>query len=338
MPQLTLDYSRAQQLAILRECRLGDPRKKNDRKPIAKLLLRTLDDRIGKAGRWSLLMVDLAAEADVAPPTAYKWCAWLNAHGFIGFDELPDGRREFWICWNALWATTPEGRAATKKQATPVLQNRTTLYDVEPDSTTENRVLCGRAHIRISAHSAPTERTTSPPTPSIAPDRSVIVERVREAGVSQCAEAVAAALANGLTLDDLAAILDDWAAHRRADQYAKPAGRLYHHLTSPSTVGAGRFKWPQPDRPRGPYTPGPVVRDPTAETDAREAAEAAHEARRKALDKLHGATLAGLSDDDCLALLAHRPRLLDRYRGRDDPVTRFALLEALDANQTPTPT
>ncbi len=234
--QLDLEFTRGDQLGILRAARLGDPRKSNDRKPLAKLLLRTLDDRIGRNKRWAMTVDELAEEADMSRSAAYQWLGWLNEAGIIGFDSLPDGRREFWICWSTLWQFTPEGRTSESRRANPpggssvhnMDQRSTTRTDGPPHGPPVHVVDCSYKEERpLSAHSAPT------PSPSSSADGLSEVSReeammmVNAAGVKQFGHVVETALANGMTTQQIAAVVAHFQAH--PDKW--PPEILFERLT-----------------------------------------------------------------------------------------------------------
>lgn len=219
--QLNLEFTRGEQLSILREIRLGDPRKSNDRKPFAKLLLRALDDRIGRSKRWAMTVDELAEEAEMSRSATYQWLGWLNEAGLIGFDSLPDGRREFWICWSNLWQMTPAGRAAERAEqaavsppgglASPphgpavhqVDQQSTTWTGGPPHGLLVHNVDCSYKEERpISAHSAP----PSSSTPS-GDRRREVTMMVKTAGVGLFGPAVETAIAHGMGLEQIAAVV-----------------------------------------------------------------------------------------------------------------------------------
>lgn len=230
--QLAIDFTRSEQLALLRDCRLGDPRKRNDRKPLAKLLLRSLDDRIGRNKRWAITVEELGEESEMSRSAVYKWLGWLSAAELIGFDELPDGRREFWICWSNVWAMTPAGRAAEREARDAVSPPRgPRVHIVDHESTMWNgspqcgmvvhNVDCSYKEERpLSAQLAP----SSPPPP-----REELVTMVRTAGVNLAEETIATATANGLSSDQIAAVV----AHYQAFPGRWNPGILYERLTRP---------------------------------------------------------------------------------------------------------
>lgn len=194
--QLAIDFTRSEQLGLLRDCRLGDPRKRNDRKPLAKLLLRSLDDRIGRNKRWAITVEELGEESEMSRSAVYKWLGWLSAAELIGFDELPDGRREFWICWSNVWAMTPAGRAAEREARDAVSP---------PRGPRVHNVDCSYKEER--PQSAPLAPTPSPPP------REELVTMVRTAGVNLADETVADAIANGMTPEQVAAVVEHYQAH-----------------------------------------------------------------------------------------------------------------------------
>lgn len=214
--QLAIDFTRSEQLGLLRDCRLGDPRKRNDRKPLAKLLLRSLDDRIGRNKRWAITVEELGEESEMSRSAVYKWLGWLSAAELIGFDELPDGRREFWICWSNVWAMTPAGRAAEREARDAVSPPRgPRVHNVDHESTMWNdSPQCGMVVHNVDCSYKEERPQSAPlaPTPS-PPPREELVTMVRTAGVNLADETVADAIANGMTLEQVAAVVGHYQAH-----------------------------------------------------------------------------------------------------------------------------
>lgn len=220
--QLTLE--RGQQLRILRTCKLGTRR--NDRKLIAKAMLRAIDDHIGhRNGRWTFDLQELYDEIDVARTTGYDWFNWLIDQGFIGCDRLRDGRREVWICWGTLWECTPEGRVEAAREARdnppagpPVRHADDSVRQADRQSATRTASPPGGLHIRNSAPlSAPSSAPSSPssaPADDDAKTKTTATERLIDLGVAKAEEAVERSL--GLrSADETLATIEHFAAEFR---------------------------------------------------------------------------------------------------------------------------
>jgi hypothetical protein len=355
--QLELDFTRAQQLAILRDCRLGG-------RPLAKLLLERLDDHIGRNRSWSLRIDELAEEAEISRSAAYKWLKWLHDEGLIGCDELPDGRRTFWICWGALWERTPEGQQQAERTAGPSPPGGPSVHHVDCQSTTWTVSPPGGLSVHhvdcqsttwtaykeerpLSAPlSAPSAPPSAPPSAAAEPASSEadLVAAVAAAGVHAAAEAVQQALRNGLAPAAIRELLAEYAVRR--ERYQNPEGWLYWRLTTPSAVHLAADQWPRPDHPawRGRQEAATAVaaRSAAAVADAAERQRLAE--RRQARERqlaACGAEIDQLTPPERADLVRDKGTWLVREvlrcgpRWRDVPLVRDALVEAFAARAGP---
>ncbi len=94
--QKELDFptKRGERLKLLRQCRVGDA--------LEKLLLRTLDDRIGDGKTWRMGIAELAGEMEVSPATVYRKLASLEAKELLVAEERASGLYEFQVIFSNL--------------------------------------------------------------------------------------------------------------------------------------------------------------------------------------------------------------------------------------------
>lgn len=243
--QQTINFTRSNQLALkakLRKHRLGKH---------GKSLFLLLDDHIGPNISWVLTYEELAEEAEISVNTVRMAIDALCELGVIWFEKVTDHYHErrlrFYITWANIeemveerMPTTPDIVAASKSPHCGAnihaMEDSSTPWSNPPHGATilhavEDSIY--RKNGRINVHSNGT-----PPTPSSAvsqtlpslPDRRTeVVVKVRDAGVAQFGLAVLKAQAEGMTLDQIEAVVD----HFNANPGRWPAEVLYERVTRP---------------------------------------------------------------------------------------------------------
>lgn len=231
---------RGQQLKMLRNVRLGCLK--------LRALLRELDDRIpnhteARPETFALSMATLVDELEISRSEAYELCDRLRDLGVLAWDDLANGKREFWICWGTLSEFAHPDPA--QRPETPSLQQfrqrRKPIRSKASNDGDQEPAIPHRRNTINSApaedHSAPAELESSPAEDHSAPaelhirniatlsqsspsskgtpsadgggdrdgfDREAVTKLVRKAGVARAAEKVRQALAAGMSLRQIA--------------------------------------------------------------------------------------------------------------------------------------
>lgn len=224
--QMELTIDREQQLALKRRVRLGST--------TAKAMLFVLDDHIGKRNAdWALTYEELAAEIEVSTSTAYRVARELEQLGVI--DRKTEGKRvRFSIRWGTLWALDEQqnGPQAILTDANPIRTGENAIRtNAKTFRTHENAIRTSENHTTYESaiNSAPSAPSSAQGAVAEAPPELVVM--VVECGVGRAGEAVAQALANGMTEAQIRDVVEHFADPDNAGRW-KP-GVLFDRLTRP---------------------------------------------------------------------------------------------------------
>lgn len=172
MAQGKLDFTRGEQLALRRDILLP---------PGEKFLLWILDDHIGSCRSWVMSMAQLQEESGFGRSAVYNFVNRLCDRGLVWWDELPDKRRDFRICWTNVAeqieaqsaSTNPPGGNAVHDVDAPVhqVESESTTWTLSPRRGRASPP--GGLHIMNSAPSSaqltPSSSPSAPPACEAAP-------------------------------------------------------------------------------------------------------------------------------------------------------------------------
>jgi len=194
--QATFDFSRAEKLSILRYCRLGDPDKINDHNPLAKAMLRAIDDRIGRNESWTMLPEEVIRDADMARSTGYRILRWLAEEGFIGMAKRPDGKTEFRIYWGLVREFTPWGGCSVSPGAGPTVPERDSQSRSGTDQSRSGTHSpgAGLTYKEERPVSAPISAPPAPPSSEDATVMANVIDRLIDAGMNRAVAAMEGSL------------------------------------------------------------------------------------------------------------------------------------------------
>ena len=325
--QLDLLKDRAHKIRVLRDFTAQHGLQTTSQKA----MLMLLELHIGRFNGIELPIETIARQLLMSVKRAYGVAAELRKLDLIGYVPSRKDKVRFWIGWGRLQALYygDDEQAEVIEEPIPEAVEATAVI-----LTHENSILMGKKSILTSENNERLILThenspfsisdlipsTSSSTQS---DRfEAVVKVVKEARVHEAEATVRTALANGLTLDQIEAVV----AHYAAFPNRWSVGVLVHRLTK---LGAHR------DAPHeGWFGERP-------EWKAAQAAKAPKLDQAAAdnlaeLEAAYGAELDGLTDDALAALAADSPRRLtarDRYDlpvlGRSSRDLRPRLLRAL---------
>jgi hypothetical protein len=264
---------RGQQLLMLRKARLGCLK--------LRAMLREIDDRIPnhqelRPETFALSMADLIDELELSRSEGYELCDRLRALGVLAWDDLPNGRREFWICWGTLSefahpdpAQRPEvptlrefrqqrrSEKLGQHQEPPIPQVRNGS-DSSPEelesSLAEDRSSPEEDHSsgeeslnrNIATLSQPSPSSTGTPAAGGGGGGEIdgpeagkreALNLVRRAGVGRFVQAVDTATANGMTLAQVAAVARHALTPENREPCPRWSGAIVHdRLTMPGAA------------------------------------------------------------------------------------------------------
>lgn len=243
--QQEIDFTRSEQLGLRRDVVLP---------PGEKFVLWILDDHIGRGRSWVMSMAQLQAESGYGKTATYSYVNALADRGLVWWNELPDKRREFFICWTNMAELIDD--ATRSEQKTDREASSRSEHPSSPDEQpvrvanssvrqTNDPVRVANAHIRKSAPlSAP---ISAPPRPLSAPpeetgdddedlhecssgeDRESILRELKDCGIDLFVQCLELAESRGVTLPQAAGVVEWFRRHPGR----WPPGVLFERLTKP---------------------------------------------------------------------------------------------------------
>lgn len=250
--QQEIDFTRSEQLGLRRDVVLP---------PGEKFVLWILDDHIGRGRSWVMSMAQLQAESGYGKTSTYSYVNALADRGLVWWNELPDKRREFFICWTNMAEMIDEGtradhesdREASSRSEHPSSPDEQ-LVRVANSSVrqTNDPVRVANAHIRNSAPlsapisapprplSAPQEETgdddggelvdlASQNSQAQTPDRESILRELQACGIDLFVQCLELAESRGVTLQQAGGVVEWYRRHPGR----WPPGVLFERLTKP---------------------------------------------------------------------------------------------------------
>jgi len=319
--QREFEFERGEQLRIMRFCQVGCP--------LAKSLLRTLDDHIGDRNQfWDLSFEDIAIEMNCSISCARDKANALKELALIDFDATTHDRKlnRFRITWVNLEETITNPVKVPSRTTMKKARSNTPRADCDAQTAPVH------AHsARGQAQTAPVhaqtalgtsykrqERQIAPPTPSAGAWEEV-AEELSFFGLNCVGKAIEAAQRRGMTPEDVGELLQVARETPYHDDAARPA-ILYKRLTD-----WNEFYWAPP----------------TEEVRAQRAAQAAAAASRKqqrqyAKDSQAASERRRQAAEDWQEFeqlpAADRELLIQRARSKLDPFLRKS--KAAVRNQT----
>lgn len=201
--QMELQIDRGQQLAALRRVRVGNP--------LRRLCLWVIDSHLSRSrSTWTMTMRDLADELQADYKTTCKVVKELDDLGVIRRVRRDGTWIEFSLVWSVIFGLIEDDEETNEE---PV--------------RTVTRTLCAAASTTDHKDSSIAHSPPLPPTP-LTPDPGLVVI-VAGCGVGRAGEAVATALAQGMTPAQIQAVVDHFRAPENAGRWSP--GVLYDRLT-----------------------------------------------------------------------------------------------------------
>lgn len=206
--QQVFRFTRAHQLAVLRNCQVGDA--------LAKALLRTIDDHIGSSNAsWRLSYEELAREMNCSVSTVRRREQYLIDRVLIDV-EGPGPKKNYRITWTNLEETCD----------TPDLETRKTQADNFQLATEKCQVATENL---LPENLTSYKRKEAPPPAPREDDWDEVVELLKSHGVEQYSIAIEKTKRRGLTAVDVFQIIEEFSDRR--DDFANPPGALVARLT-----------------------------------------------------------------------------------------------------------
>lgn len=330
--QLLLEYRerRGKELAAIKDVRLGDP--------LCRLLLFVIDTFIGgQRSYWDETVDVLMNACEMKRTSFYKRLSVLKDLGVVHVEDLPHSPRKRWrIIRSQLDELVEEQSArrttAAARSGADVEFGSVRLADGSVRQTDEFiretdglvRNTDDRVRHADDTTSRPFHVPPAPPRREVDPEMEGVGEicsQMAAVGVRFPMPAVLAALASGCLLAELRAAIDYFSAHAAANGWSPGAlQRRITHAWPRMAIDAG---WAEA-KPTKALKPQPTrAASELEERIAQDRTE--RERQRRELERLHGASVDAMSDDDWRSLLDKVHRELFTRHGRCDLV-RSAVL------------
>jgi|GEM_PF-6592472 len=209
--QMTLALDFGQQMDIFRTMRVG---------PFShRWMMFVIWSHLGRArSTWRMSAEDLGAEMQLHPSAAVRIAKKLDTLGVLRRSEVAKGLYDFSICWGVLFGLRDEAENLCARAEEDCARAEEDCARAEEDCARAEEDCaraeedCARAEDTIYNHELP-RTTINIPAPVPEDEAMMVVARLVDAGVGQIGSTIATAEAQGMTLEQIAAVIEHYHSH-----------------------------------------------------------------------------------------------------------------------------